>query len=288
MISRRTPVAPFPLPGSEEWSYGLSTFVRPRARRQYTWMLPRMRPDRQSRHSRDPRQLADIGISTSRRQSREHHLTTVDNADILGGGDQQGGGVPIVVTGDPILPRGERTLERWFDTSVFARPAAGEIANGRKDVVRLPGVRDTSLTISKLFPVGSGRRSAQFRWEIYNLFNSLQYNAIDRAARFDAQGRQVNTRFGQVLSTATEHAWSLRRPSSASKRNTRGLRAFDIYSACVGMTAARASSEVEMLGSRIHQATTRSAPGRRCGPYVPILSRVKVSRDCSGVSLALE
>ena len=106
-----------------------------------------------------------------------------------------------MVTGNPNLPRGERTLERWFDTSVFARPAPGEIANGRKDVVRLPGVRDTSLTISKLFPFGSGRRSAQFRWEIYNLFNSLQYNAIDRAARFDAQGRQVNARFGQVTST---------------------------------------------------------------------------------------
>jgi hypothetical protein len=101
----------------------------------------------------------------------------------------------------PNLPRGERTLERWFDTSVFARPAPGQVGNGRKDVVRLPGVRDTGLTISKMFPFSGGRRTAQFRWEVYNLFNSVQYNAIDRAARFDAQGRQVNARFGQMTST---------------------------------------------------------------------------------------
>ena len=187
----------------EDWSYGLSTFDATHVLvLNYTWMLPKMSTlidNGVVRATLDNWQLSGISTFASGNAGNVT-FTTVDNADILGGGDLQGGGAPIVVTGDPNLPRGERTLERWFDTSVFARPATGEIGNGRKDVVRLPGVRDTGLTISKLFPFASGR-TAQFRWEIYNLFNSVQYNAIDRAARFDALGRQVNARFGQVTST---------------------------------------------------------------------------------------
>jgi hypothetical protein len=43
----------------------------------------------------------------------------------------------------------------------------------------------------------------QVRWEMYNVFNSIQYQGVDTTARFDAQGKQVNTRFGQVTSTRT-------------------------------------------------------------------------------------
>ena len=201
---RTTEVPSLSTRSREDWSYGLSTFDATHVLvLNYTWMLPKMSnviDNAVVRATLDNWQVSGISTFASGNPANVT-FTTVDNADILGGGDLQGGGAPIVVTGDPNLPRGERTLERWFDTSVFARPATGEIGNGRKDVVRLPGVRDTGLTISKLFPFGSGRRSAQFRWEIYNLFNSLQYNAIDRAARFDAQGRQVNARFGQVTST---------------------------------------------------------------------------------------
>jgi hypothetical protein len=32
---------------------------------------------------------------------------------------------------------------------------------------------------------------------MYNAFNHTQFSALDTAARFDAQGRQVNTQFGQ-------------------------------------------------------------------------------------------
>lgn len=37
----------------------------------------------------------------------------------------------------------------------------------------------------------------QLRCELYNAFNHTQFSAFDTAARFDAQGRQVNTRFGE-------------------------------------------------------------------------------------------
>jgi hypothetical protein len=38
---------------------------------------------------------------------------------------------------------------------------------------------------------------------MYNAFNHTQFAGVDTTARFDPQGRQVNTRLGQVTSTRT-------------------------------------------------------------------------------------
>jgi hypothetical protein len=48
-----------------------------------------------------------------------------------------------------------------------------------------------------------GARRLQLRWEIYNVFNATQFATVDATARFDAAGNQVNTRFGQVITTRT-------------------------------------------------------------------------------------
>jgi hypothetical protein len=121
-------------------------------------------------------------------------FTTVDATDITGGGD----GARIVVTGNPILERGERGLTRWFNTAVFARPARGDFGNAPKDVIRLPGTHSWDFSLFKNVPLWSEQRFLQFRLELYNAFNHTQFSGVDTTARFDAQGKQVNTRFGQV------------------------------------------------------------------------------------------
>jgi hypothetical protein len=50
--------------------------------------------------------------------------------------------------------------------------------------------------VLKSFPVREPVR-LQFRAEFYNAFNHTQFSNIDTTARFDAQGRQVNARFGE-------------------------------------------------------------------------------------------
>lgn len=197
-----------------EWTYGLSSFDQTHvAVINYTWELPRA--SARLDHPVVAALLDNWTISglTSFASGTPAgiNFTTVDNADILGGGDAQyvcvvggctgGPVVPVIVRGNPKLERGERSLERWFDTSAFARPARGEVGNGRKDMIRLPGVRDTGIVLTKRIPVAGPTRFAQFRWEIYNVFNTPQYNAVDTTARFDIQGNQVNRRFGQVFST---------------------------------------------------------------------------------------
>ena len=125
------------------------------------------------------------------------NYTTTDNADITGGGD----GARVNVIGKAQLPHGERTFGRWFDTSVFRRPAQGYFGNAPKDVFRGPGLNSSDLSIFKNFPLKSETRALQFRWEIYNVFNQTQFNGVDNNARFDPAGNQVNAQFGLVTST---------------------------------------------------------------------------------------
>ncbi|MBM3744536.1 MAG: hypothetical protein FJW34_01915 [Acidobacteria bacterium] len=120
--------------------------------------------------------------------------STVDGADITGGGD----GARINVTGKAPLPHGQRTFDQWFDASVFARPARGDWGNAPKDVFRRPGINNWDISLFKNIPLKSEARVLQFRSEFYNAFNHTQFSSVDTSARFDAAGRQVNQRFGQV------------------------------------------------------------------------------------------
>jgi hypothetical protein len=104
-------------------------------------------------------------------------------------------GARIVVTGDPVLPKSQRTFERNFRTDVFQPPARGTIGNAAKTLIRGPGINNWDLAIFKSFPIREPVR-LQFRWELYNAFNHTQFSSLDTTARFDAQDQQVNTRFG--------------------------------------------------------------------------------------------
>jgi hypothetical protein len=124
-------------------------------------------------------------------------FTTTDNADITGGGD----GARVNVTDRAQLSHGERTFDRWFDPTVFARPARGDFGNAPKDVVRGPGLNSSDVSLFKNFPLKSETRMLQFRWEIYNVFNHTQFYTVDTAARFDPAGNQVNQQFGKITGT---------------------------------------------------------------------------------------
>jgi hypothetical protein len=198
------------------WNYGLSSFDSTHlAVINFTWDLPKASAHWNNRFTRavlDNWQIS--GLSTFASGTPVYvTFTTVDNADITGGGDTvrftgppapaAGSGVPMLV-GNPVLPRGERSLNKWFNTAAFARPARGNPGDSPKDAVRGPGVTNADITLFKNIPVGSsGLRKLQLRWEIYNVFNLTQFATVDATARFDAAGNQVNTRFGQVITTRT-------------------------------------------------------------------------------------
>jgi hypothetical protein len=127
----------------------------------------------------------------------------VSAADIVGGG---GAGVDtrVNLTGNPVLPKSERTVLRHFDTSVVQAPTRAEfgIGNAPKDPIRGPGINSWDVSFYKNIPFSKNEaRRLQLRFEFYNFFNHASFQNVDTAARFDAAGRQVSGTFGQYTST---------------------------------------------------------------------------------------
>ena len=77
--------------------------------------------------------------------------------------------------GNGSLPKGQRTLGKWFNTAAFAVPAAGKWGNSGRNILQGPGTKsvdfstfkDTHLTESKVL---------QLRAEAFNLANTPQFN----------------------------------------------------------------------------------------------------------------
>ena len=124
-------------------------------------------------------------------------FTTTDNFDFTGGGDA--GRVSVVPGCDPILPRGERSHQRWFNTSCFVRPA-GRMDEGNSSRIHYfgPGSNTWDVTLTKGIRLG-GSREVQLRTEFYNLFNHPTWQSVNNGARFDPAGNQINEAFGTVM-----------------------------------------------------------------------------------------
>lgn len=124
-------------------------------------------------------------------------FSTTDGEDITGSEE----GARIVVTGNPELPRKERTFYRNFRTEVFARPPRLSFGNAGIGILRHPGWSNWDISVSKRIPVRGEETYFQLRAEFYNAWNHPQFNSYDTGARFDPAGRQVNANFGALNGT---------------------------------------------------------------------------------------
>ena len=150
----------------------------------------------------------------------------------------------VVLTGNPNLPKSQRTFSHWFDTSVVRAPTKADfgIGNAPKDPLRGPGINNWDISLFKNFNLArEGRVRLQYRLELYNAFNHTQYATIDTTARFDlTTGAQVNAQFGSVHRNArcATHCHGvkvelLKRPASLVARvavESRRLDVFDLRS----------------------------------------------------------
>jgi len=77
--------------------------------------------------------------------------------------------------GDPNLPRGERTIDRWFDVSKLANPAPGQLGSAGKGVIRGSGNNKWDMVISKFLRI-TERHRVEVRAELFNAFNHPQFD----------------------------------------------------------------------------------------------------------------
>jgi hypothetical protein len=91
---------------------------------------------------------------------------------------------------DPNLSEGDRTPERWFDTSAFALPAQFTFGNARRNSVIGPNYINVDFALAKTWMLGESQ--LEFRWETFNLLNR---------ANFDLPNRIFgNPNFGRIFS----------------------------------------------------------------------------------------
>jgi hypothetical protein len=77
--------------------------------------------------------------------------------------------------GDSALPSDQRTVNRWFDTSVYANPAPLTFGNSPRSGLRGAPIVTTDATLEKSFFV-TERWKIDLRGEFYNLLNHAIFN----------------------------------------------------------------------------------------------------------------
>jgi len=76
---------------------------------------------------------------------------------------------------DPNLPSGQRSPERWFDTTAFVLPPAGEFGNAGRNIVIGPTYNNVDFSLIKYFNF-SERHRLELRAEFFNLLNHPNFD----------------------------------------------------------------------------------------------------------------
>jgi Carboxypeptidase regulatory-like domain len=179
-------------------SYDLSSFDRP-----FVVNIAWLYEIQATRHLRNPFAKATIGgwnlsgtLTFASGAPSGVSFSTNTGVDLIGGGDGQ----RIDVSGNPNLPRGTRNGTEWFNTSVFSLPPLGYIGSASRYPYRGPGQNQLDLAVFKKFTLHE-RAKIDFRGELYNAFNHVQWSGINASAVFNTTtGAQTNSLFGQATS----------------------------------------------------------------------------------------
>jgi hypothetical protein len=96
-------------------------------------------------------------------------LSGTDRSNTGGGQDRPN------ATGQEVeLPRGERTIQRWFNTNAYVLNDVGTWGNVGRNTVLGPGITNVDASIIRNFRVRS--KTLQFRLEAFNALNHPIWN----------------------------------------------------------------------------------------------------------------
>jgi Carboxypeptidase regulatory-like domain len=82
------------------------------------------------------------------------------------------------VTGDPNRG-GAGTAAQWFNTDAFSLPAPFTFGNSGRNTVLAPGYADVDLGVQKEIVLSDGAR-LELRWEVFNVFNRVNFDLPNR------------------------------------------------------------------------------------------------------------
>lgn len=78
------------------------------------------------------------------------------------------------LVGDPHLGSDDQNINRWFNSSAFAIPAAGTFGDAGRNILTGPGLNTVDMAVSRRFSL-FGSAELQVRFEMFNLFNHANF-----------------------------------------------------------------------------------------------------------------
>ena len=81
--------------------------------------------------------------------------------------------------GNPNLPGGQRSPDRWFNTEAFALPSPFTFGSAGRNLVFAPGLANLDLSLQKRWHFDGGTR-LEFRWEVFNVLNRANFDLPNR------------------------------------------------------------------------------------------------------------
>ncbi|MDX2180439.1 MAG: TonB-dependent receptor [Bryobacteraceae bacterium] len=100
-----------------------------------------------------------------------------------------GGRVRGDVVGSPTLDSGQRSIDRWYDTTFLRASAPGVISNAGRNLILAPGKRNIDLLVSRDIALPWESHRVQFRFEAFNLTNTANFGPPNAAVGTPAAGQ---------------------------------------------------------------------------------------------------
>jgi hypothetical protein len=74
--------------------------------------------------------------------------------------------------------KGAETVDNWFDKTAFQAVPSGTFGNAGRNILRGPGLVNVDTALQRRFTL-SGQTSVELRWEVFNIFNSVEFGLPD-------------------------------------------------------------------------------------------------------------
>ncbi|MET0647287.1 MAG: TonB-dependent receptor [Pyrinomonadaceae bacterium] len=124
------------------------------------------------------------------RSGRPFTVAANGNSTALGGA--RGGGLVGAFADclrDGSLSSGERDIDRWFDPTAYAAPNPARLGTCGRNTLRGPNITNFDVSVARTFDYFGEDRNLEFRWEIFNVFNTPQFGLPDRNISGTSAGR---------------------------------------------------------------------------------------------------
>ena len=96
---------------------------------------------------------------------------------------------------------GNRTLQKWFDTSCFVVPPLNTFGDAGINYLYGPGTKNVDLAVFKDFPFGENRE-VQFRAEFFNAFNNVNFGNPGATIGTPSYGRILGAQQARIIQFA--------------------------------------------------------------------------------------